>query len=207
MIEKGYGFDYVSDLQLKNTVCYERLLQTEGNVYSTLILPGCKYIPVETFTQILRLANEGAKIIFLGNLPENISGWADKDEKTSFFETLKSGISFAPTNNPEVLKAVYGKGMILTGNDLEQLLVFAGIPRETMTDQRLGICTSSDQSGTVYFITNQGEKEFDGWISTSGSGASAAIFNPMDDKFGLAKTRRNSRRDLEVYEDSSRLNR
>jgi hypothetical protein len=199
MIEKGYGYDFVSDLQLKNTICNESLLQTEGNVYSTILLPGCKYIPVETFTQILRLANEGAKIIFFGNPPENISGWADKDEKTSFFNLLKSGISFSPTNNPEVLKAVYGKGMILTGNDLEQLLVFAGIERETMTDHRLAYARRQTSTGTVYFITNLGEKEYAGWIPLLATASSAAIFNPMDDKFGLAKSRPTSAGGLEVY--------
>ena len=104
MIARGYCFDYISDLQLKNTLSPEGLLQTEGNIYSTLIVPGCKFIPVETFTQILRLANNGARIIFYGNLPENISGLAGKDEKTAFFENLKSGINFTPTNNPEVLE-------------------------------------------------------------------------------------------------------
>ena len=176
MITKGFGFDYVSDLQLKNTIPYEGLLQTEGNVYGTLIVPGCKFIPVETFTQILRLANNGAKIIFYGDLPENISGWADKDEKTLFFEKLKTGISFNATNNPEVLKAVYGKGMILNGSDLEQLLTFAGIPRETMTDDKLAYARRQTPAGTVYFITNQGEKEFDGWISLQAEAVISSYF-------------------------------
>ena len=199
MIARGYGFDYISDLQLKNSVSPEGLLQTEGNIYSTLIVPGCKFIPVETFTQILRLAKNGAKIIFYGNLPENISGLADKDEKTTFFENLKSGISFAPTNNPEVLKAVYGKGMILNGNDLEQLLTFAGIPRETMTDDKLAFARRQTRSGTVYFIANQGEKEFDGWIPLHTDAVSAAIFNPMDNRYGMAKTRQATAGGLEVY--------
>lgn len=199
MIEKGYGYDFVSDLQLKNTVCNESLLQTEGNIYSTIILPGCKYIPVETFTQILRLANNGAKIIFYGKAPENISGWADKEEKTIFFERMKSGINFTATNNPEVLKAVYGKGMILTGNDLERLLSFAGIERETMTDQKLAFARRQTSTGTVYFITNRGEKEFAGWIPLLATASSAAIFNPMDDKYGIAKSRPASNEGMEVY--------
>jgi len=199
MIEKGFSYDFVSDLQLKNTICNESLLQTEGNVYSTIILPGCKYIPVETFTQMLRLANEGAKIIFYGNLPENISGWADKDEKTAFFDKIKGGINFTPTNNPEVLKAVYGKGMIINGNDLEQLLTFAGIGRETMTDHKLAYARRQTPTGTVYFITNREEKAFTGWIPLLAGASSTAIFNPMTDKYGLAKSRQTSTGVLEVY--------
>ena len=199
MIMKGYGFDYISDLQLTNTVSPGGLLQTEGNVYGTIIVPGCKYIPVETFTHILRLANEGARVIFLGDLPENISGWGDVQEKTEFFETLKSGIRFAPTNNPQVMKASYGEGSLLTGSNLEQLMIFAGIPRETMTDQGLAFTRRQNLDGTVYFITSQSDKPFDGWVSLQASGASAAIFNPMDDRLGLAKTRVTSGGNLEVY--------
>ncbi len=199
MIMKGYGFDYVSDLQLTNTLPLGGLLQTEGNVYGTLVVPGCKYIPVETFTHILRLAKEGAKVIFLGDLPENISGWGDAEEKTAFFETLKSGIRFAPTNNPQVMKASYGEGSLLTGSNLEQLMIFAGIPRETMTDHGLAFARRQNLDGTVYFITNQSDKAFDSWVSLEASGGSAAIFNPIDDRFGLAKTRVSARGGLEVY--------
>lgn len=199
MIKKGYRFDYISDLQLTNTVPLEGLLQTEGNVYGTLVVPGCKYIPVETFSHILRLANGGVNVIFLGDLPENISGWADVEEKTAFFESLKSGIRFAPTNNPQVMKASYGSGSLLTGSNLEQLFTFAGIPRETMTDHGLAFVRRQNLNGTVYFITNDGDKPFDGWLSLQAGGTSAAIFNPTDDRTGLAKTRVGTGGGTEIY--------
>ena len=199
MIGKGWSFDYVSDLQLKNTVNYDELLMTEGNVYKALILPGCEFIPVETFSQILNLANAGAKIICFGKLPQNISGWANKDEKTMFFNYLKESIKFSPTNNPEVLKAVFGNGMILTGSNLEQLLVFAGIPRETMTDHKLAYVRRQTGTGTVYFITNLGEEEFDGWIPLQEASSYSAIFNPMNEKFGVAKSRKSNSGGFETY--------
>jgi len=199
MIEKGYTYDYISDLQLKNTGFYEGLLQTDGNFYKTLILPGCKYIPVETFTQILRLANEGAKIILYGKLPENVSGWADKEEKTDFFEQMKSGINFSTTNNPAVLRATYGKGMILSGEDLEQLIAFAGIRREPMSDNKLGFTRRETQTGFTYFINNQGDKAFDGWIPLQVNASSAAVFNPMTGGFGVAKYRIPGNGVIEVY--------
>ena len=173
MIKKGYGFDYISDLQLVNTMSLDGLLHTAGNVYGTLVVPGCKYIPVETFSHILRLANEGVKVIFLGDLPENISGWADAEEKTAFFESLRSGIHFSPSNNPRVMKCSYGKGSLLSGSDLEQLLTFAGIPRENMSDQGLAFVRRQNLNGTVYYISNRGDKSFDGWVSLQSAGRSA----------------------------------
>lgn len=199
MIKKGYGFDYISDLQLVNTMSLDGLLHTSGNVYGTLVVPGCKYIPVETFSHILRLANEGVKVIFLGDLPENISGWADAEEKTAFFESLRSGIHFSPSNNPRVMKCSYGKGSLLSGSDLEQLLTFAGIPRENMSDHGLAFVRRQNLNGTVYFITNRGDKSFDGWVSLQSAGRSAAIFNPADARMGLAKSRLSRGGSMEVY--------
>jgi len=199
MINKGYGFDYISDLQLVNSMSLDGLLHTVGNVYGTLVVPGCKYIPVETFSHILRLANEGVKVIFLGNLPENISGWADAEEKTAFFESLKSGIRFSPSNNPRVMKCTYGRGSLLSGSDLEQLLTFAGIPRENMSDHGLAFVRRQNLNGTVYFITNHNDKSFDGWVSLQSGGRSAAIFNPSDDRMGLAKSRLSRNGGMEVY--------
>jgi len=199
MLEKGYSYDFISDLQIKNTVFYESLLQTEGNIYKTLILPRCKYIPVETFSQILRLANEGAKIIVYGNLPENISGWGDKDEKTLFFEKLKESLNFSQTNNPEVVKAIYGNGMIISGDDLEQLLEFAGIKREPMTDNDFNFIRRETPGGFTYFINYLGEKAFEGWIPLQVKASSAAIFNPMTGNYGIAKSRVTNIGNIEVY--------
>jgi hypothetical protein len=200
---KGYTWDYISDLQIKNTLFYESYLQTEGNIYKTLILPGCNYIPVETFSQILKLANEGARIIVYGNLPENISGWGDKDEKTLFFEKMKASINFSRTNNPEVVKASYGNGMIISGNDLEQLLEFAGIKRETMVDNSIKFVRRETPGGFTYFINNQGGKAYEGWIPLSVKASAAAIFNPMTEKYGVATSRVTNNGNLEVY---ARLN-
>ncbi len=203
MLEKGYAWDYISDLQLKGTVYYESFLETEGNIYKTLVVPGCKYIPIETFLQMLRLANDGAIIILYGDMPENVSGWAEKEEKTAFFNQMKAGISFSQTNNPEVSKAVYGKGMILSGSNLEQLLAFAGIRRETMADEKLKFTRRETKAGFVYFISNQGEEAFNEYIPLYVNASSAAVFNPMTGEFGVANYRIPKAGLIEVY---ARLN-
>ena len=203
MKASGYTWDYISDLQLQNTVFYEDLLQTEGNFYRILILPGCRYIPIETYSQVLGLANEGAHIILYGELPQNDAGWALKDEKTDFFDRTKASISFSPTNNPDVLKATYGKGMILTGKNLGQLLSFAGIRRETMADENLQFTRRQTGKGLTYFISNQGDNAFAGWIPLQVNALSAAIFNPMTGRCGLAEYRIHGDGNIEVY---SRLN-
>jgi hypothetical protein len=199
MLAKGYSFDYISDLQLKNTETDLGELLTEGNSYKTLILPGCKYIPIETFTHILLLANNGAKIIIYGDMPQNIAGWADLDAKNEVFNRLKNGISFSPTNNPEVVKYAYGKGSILMGNDIDQLLSFAGIKRETMTDSKISYVRRETKTGFTYFIHNSSDKPFDGWLPIQAKAVSAALFNPISEQFGTAKIRTAAGGSSEVY--------
>ena len=199
MLAKGYSFDYISDLQLKNTETDKGDLLTEGNNYKTIVLPGCKYIPVETFTHILSLANNGAKIIIYGDMPENIAGWADLDAKNEVFNRLKNGINFSPTNNPEVARSAYGKGSILMGNDIDQLLSFAGIKRETMTDSKINYVRRETKTGFTYFIHNSSDKPFDGWLPIQAKVVSAALFNPMSEQFGTAKVRTAAGSLSEVY--------
>jgi hypothetical protein len=199
MLAKGYSFDYISDLQLKNTETDQGEMMTEGNNYQTLVLPGCKYIPIETFTHLLMLVNKGAKVIIYGDMPENIAGWADLNAKNEVFNQLKNGINFSQTNNPGVIRSAYGKGFILMGNNLDQLLSFAGIKRETMADSKISFVRRETKTGFTYFLNNSSDKPFNGWLPIQAKTSSAALFNPMTEQFGIAKTRQSAGGATEVY--------
>ena len=200
MLSKGYTFDYISDLQIINTESYDGILETEGNTYKTLILPECKYIPLETFSHILKLANDGARIIILGDLPENTAGLADFEEKEKLFERIKAGMNFTATNNPAVHRALYGNGSFIMGNDLQELLTFAGIKREPMADNNIMFTKRLSNSGYYYFICNKGEKQFSGWLPLRiKPSSSVALLNPMTEKLGNADTRSAGTDDTEVF--------
>lgn len=197
MLEKGYAFDYISDLQISNTEVYNGLLETEGNSYKTIVIPSCKYIPLETFWQVLNLAKEGAYIIFYGEMPENVSGFANFEEKNEIFNRLKESVKFSTINN--IMRATFGEGTILTGNDLEALLSYARIRREAMTDHGIKFTRRGNDAGTTYFVSNQGNKQFDGWLPLSVKVASAGFFNPLTGRYGTAKLRAGNSMATEVY--------
>ena len=164
MIARGYAWDYISDLQIGNTEVYEGMLQTEGNIYKTLVLPGCKYIPLETFGRILKLANDGASVIIYGNIPENISGWADLEEKNYAFVQLKEKLDFRETDTKDIRRAELGKGSVIIGNDLDKLLKFMSVTRESMTDHGIMFTRRETETAVNYFVLNNGNKAFDGWL-------------------------------------------
>jgi hypothetical protein len=199
MTAKGYCFDYVSDLQLTQTQFTGEYLETQGNIYKTIIIPECKYIPAETFAQVLRLASDGAIIIFYGNMPANISGWADKEEKTRYFDKLKENIRFKPSGIQGVMSAEYGRGIIVSGNDLDQLLSFSGNIREELTDIGLSFSRRKLSDGKIYFIANRNEKPFEGWVPMKTGFRSAAIFNPMSGLTGKAPSGKNKSGGTDIF--------
>lgn len=199
MLEKGYAFDYISDLQIKNTEVNDSLLRTEGNTFKTLVLPGCKYIPLETFSKILKLARDGAKIIVYGNLPENVSGWTDTKSGNNAFSQLKKELVFNETEKKNILHAEIGKGNIIMGDDLIGLLTFADVKRERMTDYGIRFNRRESKTGNYYFILNQTDKPFDGWLPLQAKATSVAIFNPMTETYGMAEKRITNDEGIEIY--------
>jgi hypothetical protein len=199
MLESGYLFDYISDLQIKKTEVDGDFLRTGGNFYRTIVIPGCKYIPIETFMHIIMLANNGATVIFYGTMPENVAGWADLEAKTSSFRNMKEKLKFTETNNRSVAEASVGQGKILMGNNIEDLLSYAGIQKESMTISSLKCVRRATNKGYNYFVVNTGDNPFAGWITLNVKGISAAIFNPATEEMGIASSRLSKEGQTEVY--------
>ena len=199
MIKSGYSFDYISDLQIKKTEVDADYLRTEGNFYKIIVVPGCRYIPIETFFHMVMLANNGGTVIFYGGMPEAVSGWADLEAKTKAFQKMKERLVFTRTVSNNVSEATVGQGKILMGNDIEALLSYAGIKRESMTDSSIKCIRRATNNGYNYFVLNNSDKSFDGWLTLNVKGAAAALFNPASEEFGIAKSRLSTDGRLEVY--------
>jgi hypothetical protein len=196
--EEGYSYDYISDLQISKTTFSGGILNTGGNNYKTLILPGCKYILLETFSKIVDLANEGAQILVYGNLPENVSGWADYESKSRILGELKKKLSFK-TAGEHVMQAETGKGRILLGDNLSEMLSFAGIRKESMSSQGISYMRRRTDNGSCYFIKNMNKTAFEGWLPLGVELASAGIFNPATGSYGKAGIRSNDKGITEIY--------
>ena len=58
--DRGYAFDYVSDAQLLQAKVVDGKIQMPGGDYKVIVVPECKFMPLETFKQLLALAENGA---------------------------------------------------------------------------------------------------------------------------------------------------
>jgi hypothetical protein len=199
LLEQGYTYDYTSDLQLIETYIQGNSIRTINAFYKTIVLPECKFIPLETFRHFLTLAEAGAVIIFYKSLPYDVPGLRDLEQRQIALRILKDQLDFKKGGNGSFLKADIGKGSFLIGDDISEMLSFAGIKRETMVDCGLQFLRRIDEDRPCYFILNRSNDTINRWISVRDEFQSAALFNPLNGSIGQAAIREGLEGQNEVY--------
>ena len=184
LLERGYAYDYISDRQLLRTRCDGTTLRTEGEgVYQTLLVPAAEHVPVSTARQILALAQTGATVLFWRGLPRDVPGRSEHAQRREQLHQLFAGLSWDPSG-----VAKWGRGKIMVGDDLDQLLAVGDVPREPMVDLGLSYIRRRCESGTTYFIANQSAHPVDDWVPLTAAGSSALVMDPMTARTGWGAT-------------------
>jgi hypothetical protein len=193
MLDSGYTFDFISDKQILNTSkLNDRILTEGGNLYKTIVIPQCKYIPIKTLQHILTLAEQGNSVIFYGGLPHSFSGYQNFSDQQKMFTELIAKL-------PATGQTKIGNGTILVGNDLQDLLRQVAIQREAMVDHGLHFVRKiTNENQSQYFIVNKNSKSYDGWVSLQRDAADVVLMNPVSGEIGKAKNR-NNKGGAEVY--------
>ena len=189
MLEKGYGFDFFSDRQLQKISLKGNKLLTGGNEYQTILLPANKLISEKSFQKLFDLARLGARVLVYKNLPQDVPGFAQFENRRKIFEQLKNQLEFS--GDGAVKKASVGKGAFFIGGDMESLLNEAKVNKEELSEKGLGFTRRKNGDGSTYFINNRTQKEINDWIPLHHTAVSVGLFEPMFGKSGLAKWRTN----------------
>jgi hypothetical protein len=169
----GYGFDYVSDLQLSKSQVVQGKIQMPGASYRAIVVPACDYISVKTMENLGVLAASGATVIFEKQIPRDVPGLAQLDARRAELKLLADQLA---------IKAKVG--------ELAGLLAASAIPRESLTDAGLSFVRRSDANGWNYFIANQSSTNFAGWVTLARTGDSAVILDPLTGQTGVAACRK-----------------
>lgn len=193
---RGFTYDLISDRQLIDVNFEGNLLSTGENLYQTIVLPNCEYMPFETLQKVLQLAEAGANVIVHRSLPASLPGLS-QDQKQEF-DQLKNNVYFQPQKNGIEVASV-GNGKLIKGNNLEQLMSYAAVQRETLVDEGLEFIRRVEGDKHMYFLKNTSNKAIDKWIPIQDAGQLVAIYNPMNQKSGLASVRNTKKRTLDVY--------
>jgi len=200
MLEAGYSWDLISDKQIQQLKVVNGKIQAPGGEYQTIVLSGVKYLPLPTLQKLAALSNQGAHIIFQGDKPALVPGLTDLDNKQAQFNTLMGQLNFQSNFKPGVNLAINGKGYFMQGQDIDQLLFNAGVWKEQgLAEKKLQFIRRKINGGEYYFITNDGKTAVNDWVSLVSSANFAVLFDPMQQRSGVAKTRPGDLNTLDVF--------
>jgi hypothetical protein len=194
MLDKGYSFDYISDKQIADLSVQNQQILSGSTTWKTILLSENEIITINTFEKLIQLAKEGAVIIVHNQLPKNVEGLNSLSERQAKFKSLIAQLNFVKNQGISVAKI--GKGAFIIGENLEEILTAAKVQRETMIDVGLQCIRKNHSKGKTYFINNQSDKNFEGWVKIESPFQSIALYNPMNKSLGLAKIKAKSQ---EVY--------
>jgi alpha-L-rhamnosidase len=201
--ERGYAFDYVSDAQLKTAKVVDGKIQMPGGKYQVIVVPECKFIPLETFKQLLALAENGATVIFESpsskqgaltlyekKLPADVSGFKDYKTQQAEFQKLTSKINFESYEAlfGRIWQAKCGKGKIVSGRLIVNEWPLDKITQEIMPGENVETIRRSFEGGWNYFIANRGQESFNHWILLARTAKSVVLLDPLTGNSGLAKS-------------------
>jgi hypothetical protein len=197
--QTGYAFDFISDRQLAGVECSGGALRTGGVAYRTIVVPETICMPLSTLTRLLHLARQGATVIVQGQMPSDVPGWGDLDDRRATYRRLVGGLEFTQASDSAIQTASIGRGRVLLGADLESLLVTAGVPPEPMVERGLQFVRRTLNGDTCYFVHNGNDDPFDGWVPVQVDASSIALFDPMTARQGLGAVRKGTGAANEVY--------
>ncbi len=188
--ESGYDVDYISDQFIRNTKCVDGMLQTKGGTkYKAIIIPAVKKMPDDVLAHLISLAEQGAKIIFMENYPEDVPGFSQLENRRAHFKSLIGQLP-SISNFKETVSNSLKKGTVITGSDFLKTLSATGVANEEMkTQYGLQCIRRSNESGYHYFIASLQPKDVEAWVNLGVKAASVVIYNPLNGESGKARTR------------------
>ena len=194
----GYDVDYISDSFVRTTRCVDgQLITSGGAAYKAIIVPGVKRMPADVLAQLEKLARNGATVVFIGGMPEDVPGYGNLEARRKVFNKALGRIK-PITDTPETSYQL-GKGRVIVGQDYRETLALCGVqPEEVKTKHGMQFIRRRNDKGHHYFISALQPEGVDGWVTLSVNDADAMIFDPVTGEKGRAATR-TSGKGLQVY--------
>jgi len=188
LMDGGYSVDFVSDRLLGRSEVKNGLLKVspEGAAYKVLVIPQADFMPVETFANILKLAEQGAKVI-LEKIPDDVPGMGDLDVRRKQLRQLASSLALTESGNGMRVAGI-GKGQIIISSDVQKALKFKEIHGEDLTASGLKFIRRDVNGNKYYYLVNHTARIVDEYVALNTQAASVMILDPQTGDYGLAST-------------------
>ena len=186
----GYDVDYISDHYLNKTRFTNGKLQTAaGTAYKAIIIPSARLMPASVLAHLVKLAKQGATIVFLEDYPQDVPGYGALESRRKAFAGALSQLPPIPSFT-ETKTTPLQRGRIVTGSDYTSTLAFCNAqPEEMKTTYGLQCIRRSNNTGHHYFLSCLQAEGVNGWVTLGVSAECVWIFDPLTGEKGRAQTR------------------
>ncbi len=173
----GYTFDYVSDRQLLDSrVSNGKIITSGGAAYKAVVVPGTRFMPLETLQQLIEFMGQGGKVFFDTHLPQNVPGMYRVEMREEQMEAMKLAID----NDRWVGNVIH----LLDNASVngERSLAAKGFHHLKMQ--------KDDQDW--YMVFNCGTGKLDEWVELNSGARSYVLYYPENGEISLAQKQGNS---------------
>ena len=176
--QRGYSFDFVSDKFIAQSNASDAGIRTAAgkNTYKVIYVPSATYFSEVTMENLLRLANEGAIVIFQ-TLPEDVPGYADHKNRKAKLKALINQLGFGE-DNPHQYTSL-GKGKIYLTTDVHSALETEKIYGERLARVGLQFTRRVSADETFYYIVNHGRNTVDEVLRLNTEGQKYYLLDPQ----------------------------
>jgi hypothetical protein len=188
MTGHGYSYDFISDALLQQVEAGDGGLTSAGGTvdYKALVIPACRFIPMETLEKAITLAEKGGIVVFEG-MPGDVPGLPDLEKRRESFRSLLEGLSFSDAGEG-IRECRTGNGRILLSADPGKALEYAGIPGEKIVETGLQFTRRALADGKYYYLVNHTSGPIDAMVPLDTKAESVLILDPQDGRSGKAFT-------------------
>jgi hypothetical protein len=153
--------------------------------YKALVIPACRFIPLETLEKVKALAEQGALVVFEG-MPGDVPGLWNLEQRRESFRSLIDGFSFSDAGNG-IRECSTGKGKILLGAEVDRDLEYAGIRGEKIIETGLRFTRRAVAGGKYYYLVNHTSGPIDTMVPLNSKAESVLLLDPQDGRSGKAQ--------------------
>ena len=179
--KQGYSFDFISDAFIANSkVVNNQVLTSEkAKLYKVIYVPATKYFSVNTLKNLLRLAQNGATIIF-EELPKVVEGYANQEARQKELTDLIAQFKFKTDEPNQYTK--YGKGKIYLTKDLHTALETEQIFAERVVRTGLNFIRRTVGDDVYYYLVNHSKNNVDHKVLLNNTRKYYTLLDPQTGK-------------------------
>jgi hypothetical protein len=183
--KSGIGFDFISDRQLLQTHSHGGKLTIGGLSYTKVVVPQIKVMDWSTWQRLANLAASGSEIVFHRQLPAEMPGLANLEERQKKWNGLMTSLSWK--EQPWGKQAAVGKGKIIVVDDWSAWSVTSGLGPGRFEQSGLQAFEQELDGKPLAFVANRQDRLMDVWVETSDRTGQVCLYNPMTGAVTLAQ--------------------